>query len=416
MVINTDSNTLTVQDNKSAIYTFNSKKSDITPGDIITIEYAGLLNKNSASQETVLINILPVSQDEEDYFIQSRSKNGIFDKFNILTSNKLKSMTLDEKIGQLLLVRYPKSNAKEALKKYKFGGYVFYEDDFKDKTTKEVQDMMQGLQDVANIPILTAVDEEGGNIVRVSSNPNLVPEKFLSSKELYQKGGFDLIKEDTINKSNILANLGINLNLAPVVDISQDPDDYMYDRSLGENTALTSEYAKTVIEASKGSGVSYVLKHFPGYGNNDDTHQGKVLDNRPFQDIEKNDLPPFEAGISSKAEAILVSHNTVVDIDNANPASLSPSVHNLLRNDLDFTGVIMTDDLAMQATASIDNAVVKALLAGNDIVMITDYEKSINEIKKALEDGTISEELIDNANYRIISWKYYKGLMYQAQK
>lgn len=416
MVINIGESTLTVQDDKDVIYTFNSNSNDVNVGEVVVIEYTGLLDKSTSVQKNSLVGILPVSNDEEEYFNRSRSNGGIFEQFNTLAENKLKTMTLDEKIGQLLLVRYPDANAKEALEKYKFGGYVFFEKDFKDKTEKEVQNMMSELQKVANIPLLTAVDEEGGKVVRVSSNPNLASSKFLSPRQLYQEGGFDLIKEDVVNKSKVLANLGINLNLAPVVDVSTNPDDYMYDRTLGEGTSLTSTYASTVINASKNGKVSYVLKHFPGYGNNNDTHQGAVLDNRTFSDIETNDLPPFEAGINASAEAVLVSHNTVVNIDSNNPASLSPSIHNLLRNNLGFTGVIMTDDLAMGAISSIDNATVKALLAGNDIIMVTDYEKSINEIKAALNNGTISEELIDNANHRIISWKYYKGLMYQNQK
>lgn len=416
MVINIDNDKLTVKDENDGIYTFNSKKEKLNIGDVVVIEYAGLLDKTKSLQNNSLINISPVSQDEEEYFYNARSNNGLFSQFSTLASNKLKTMSLDEKIGQILLVKYPDANAEEALKKYHFAGYVFFEKDFRDKSEKDVQDMMSNLQKVATTPILTTVDEEGGTVVRISSNPNLVASKFLSPRELYQDGGFDAIKDDVIEKDKILSNLGINVNLAPVVDVSTNPDDYMYDRTLGEDTELTSTYAKTVIEASKGSKVSYVLKHFPGYGDNDDTHAGEVLDNRSKESIETNDLPPFEAGIQSQAEAILVSHNTVVNIDNANPASLSPSIHNLLRNNLGFTGVIMTDDLSMGATSSIDNAVVKALLAGNDLIMVTDYENSINELKDALEDGTISEELIDNAAHKVLSWKYYKGLMSQNQK
>ena len=94
-------------------------------------------------------------------------------------------------------------------------------------------------------------------------------------------------------KSNLLYNLGINVNLAPVVDVSTNSTDYMYDRALGENTDITSKYAEVVIEASKGLGVSYTLKHFPGYGNNNDTHTGTVVDERSYEDILKNDIPPF---------------------------------------------------------------------------------------------------------------------------
>ena len=135
---------------------------------------------------------------------------------------------------------------------------------------------------------------------------------------MYLSGSFEKIRQDTINKSLLLSELGLNLNLAPVVDVSTNSGDYMYKRTLGENTELTSTYAKTVISASKGLGVSYTLKHFPGYGNNNDTHTGQVIDNRTYADIEKNDLPPFEAGINEGAEAVLVSHNTVTNIDSSN--------------------------------------------------------------------------------------------------
>ena len=347
--------------------------------------------------------------------IQSRS-GGIFDQFVTLANNKLKTMTLDEKIAQLLLVRYPDRDMVQTLEKYQFGGYVFYAKDFKNKTTEEVQAMMNELQSVSKIPILTAVDEEGGTVVRVSSNSNLAKERFKSPRELYLEGGFTKIEEDTINKSILLNNLGINLNLAPVVDVSTNSSDYMYKRTLGEDTTLTSNYAKTVIKASKGLGVSYTLKHFPGYGNNADTHTGTAVDNRTYEEILKNDLPPFEAGISEGAEAVLVSHNTVTSIDDKNPASLSKDVHNLLRNELGFTGIIITDDLAMGAVSTINNATVKALLAGNDLIITTDYEESIEEIKEAINDNIIDESLIDKLAVRVLAWKYYKGLIFENQK
>lgn len=376
----------------------------------MVIEYTGLLDENAN-----LVNITPVSQDEED--IAVKTTDSMFSKFKTLAEQKVSEMTLDEKIGQILLVRYPDTNIESVINDYKVGGFIFFEKDFKDKTTKEVQDMMKKLQALSNIPLLTAVDEEGGDVVRISSNKNLIESEFLSPRELYLEGGFDLISEDTKRKSALLENLGLNLNLAPVVDVSTNSTDYMYDRTLGEGVELTSTYAKTVIEASKANDyVSYVLKHFPGYGNNEDTHTGTVTDTRSLESIKENDLPPFEAGIASGAEAILVSHNIVQAIDQNNPASLSASVHNLLRSDLKFTGVIITDDLAMNALSQIENVTVKALLAGNDIIITTNYEESFNDIKQAVEDGTISEELISEIAHKIISWKYYKGLMYEKVK
>ncbi len=413
-VITSYTDQITVQDEQNIIYTFNVEKNDFKAGDNLIIEYTGLLDKNKEQQTTKLVDISPVSQDEED--ITPRIVDGIFSQYSTLASNKLKEMTLEEKIGQILLVRYPESNVQKAINTYMVGGFVFFEQDFANKTATEVQSMINSLQSMAKIPLLTATDEEGGTVVRVSSNQNLSAEPFASPRELYLEGGFDLIAKNTKEKSALLENLGLNVNLAPVVDVSTDSSDYMYERTLGEGPELTSEYAKTVIEASKDNNVSYVLKHFPGYGNNEDTHNGEVIDTRTYESMETNDLPPFEAGIESGAEAILVSHNIVQSIDENNPASLSASVHNLLRNNLGFTGIIITDDLAMSAVASIDNATVKALQAGNDIVITTDYQESYNQIKDAVDDGTLSEDLIDNVVQRILSWKYAKGLMYEKTK
>ena len=337
--------------------------------------------------------------------------NSLFGKYYKKSLRKLKNMSIDQKIGQLLLVRYPEEEQKDVLKKYQFGGYLFFARDFRNKTKDEVISMINDLQSTSKIPILTAVDEEGGVVVRVSSNPNLRSERFLSSQKLYELGGFDKIKEDTIEKSNLLKELGLNLNLAPVVDVSTNKDDYMYERSIGQNSDITAEYAKTVISASKGSGVSYNLKHFPGYGNNIDTHTASSIDNRSLDDIEKNDLPPFKAGIEAKAEAILVSHNIVDSIDNKNPASISQKVHKLLRKNLNFSGIVITDDLEMGATKDIEDKSVKAILAGNDLLIVTDYLESINEIKNAINNKIITENDLDKKVLKILEWKYYKKLL-----
>lgn len=413
-VINSSIDKLTVQDNQDIIYTFSVEKNNYKAGDHLIIEYSGILDKNKELQNNNLINITPVSQDEEDKIIDY--SNNIFNQFSILASDKLSEMTLEEKIGQILLVRYQETNHQEAINKYKVGGFIFFENDFSGKTKDDVTNMINKLQKKTKIPLLTAVDEEGGEVVRISSNSNLTKEKFKSPRDLYLEGGFELIKDDVKNKDKLLEELGLNINLAPVVDVSTNSNDYMYKRTLGEKTDIVSQYAKEVLEANKGSDVSLVLKHFPGYGNNADSHNQKVIDTRSYTQIKENDLPPFQTGIESGAEAILVNHNIVNSIDEKNPASLSASIHNILRNDLNFTGVIITDDLSMGALSSIENSTVKAILAGNDIIITTNYQQSYKEIEQALEDGTIDESLIDNVVHKIISWKYYKGIMYQKTK
>ncbi len=335
----------------------------------------------------------------------------LFAPYQAAAERTLGTMSLEEKLCQVLLVRYPGENGISELAQYQFGGYIFFAKDFAGKTPADVQQEMQALQQIAKLPLLLAVDEEGGSVVRVSSNPNLAPSVFRAPRELYQTGGMELIKKDTITKSQVLQKLGINVNLAPVVDVAPDPRDYMYARSLGEDAWHTAEYAATVISASKTEQVAYVLKHFPGYGNNADTHIGTSVDQRTRAEIYQTDLLPFRAGIGAGAEAVLVSHNVVSSIDDHNPASLSPTVHQVLRDDLGFSGVIITDDIAMGALSELPNTTVQAILAGNDLIITTDYQNSFAELKQALAEGTLSEEQLDQAVKRVLAWKYYRGMI-----
>ena len=413
-IVYTSDEVITIRDDKGNEYTV-SGDIEATLGNKILLKYTGVLDLNKEMQDIEIVNY-SVETASTSSLPDKYKDNGIFSDYYDLAYDKLKEMTLDEKIGQLLLVRYPDTNGVELLKEYGFAGYVFFEKDFKNRTKEEIVSMMNSLEEASDIPIVTAVDEEGGKVVRVSSNPALRDSAFMSPSELYSLGGFDKIENDTKEKSKLLKSLGINVNLAPVVDVSTDSSDYMYERTLKEDTALVSEYAKTVIEASKGTGVSYTLKHFPGYGSNADTHTGTSTDTRSLEDIMNNDIPPFEAGINSGAEAVLVSHNIVNSIDMANPASLSPNVHDLLRDDLGFTGVIITDDIAMDAVSGIADVAVFAVKAGNNLIITTDYEESFNSIKTAVNDGEITEEDIDELVFRTLAWKYYKGLMFNNVK
>ena len=405
MILKVSENTVTIRDENNIIYTINTTEDNLNVGEHIIIEYEGTLNKN---QEKQTIQITSLQKTGKEH---SSTENNFFGNNYNLAQEKLKTMTLEEKIASLLLVRYPDQNSTEIQTQYQFGGYVFFAKDFKNKTKEEVKTMINNLEEVSKIPLLTAVDEEGGTVTRISSNPLLRKEKFASSQELYQEGGFERIKEDTIEKSKLLKELGINLNLAPVVDVTRNPSDYMYQRSFGQNTELTSTYASTVITASQGLGVSYTLKHFPGYGNNTDTHNEVSVDNRSKESILEKDLPPFAAGIEAGATSVLVSHNLVSAIDEENIASLSPSIHNLLRNELSFSGIVITDDLAMGAVENTETSCVNAILAGNDLLIVTDYKTCYNGVNVAVQKSQIPEELIDKLATRVLAWKYSKGLL-----
>lgn len=328
----------------------------------------------------------------------------------------ISSMTLEEKVGQLFFVRCPADSAVEDVSAYHLGGYILFGRDTKDRTANELIQTIQRYQDAAAIPLLMGVDEEGGTVVRVSSNPHLRSEKFASPQRLYALGGMDRILADTREKNVLLRALGFNVNLAPVADVSTDPGDFIYDRAFGQDAAATSDYVSAVTGRMRADGMGSVLKHFPGYGDNADTHTGIAVDDRPYEDFVNSDFLPFLAGMAAGGDtaAVLVSHNIVECMDPDLPASLSPAVHRILRQDLGFDGVVMTDDLAMDAVGAYagDGAVaVMALQAGNDMVVTTDYRSQIPKVLEAVENGSLEEAAIDAACRRVLRWKQALGLL-----
>lgn len=400
---------LVFKDMDDFIYKLKANE-ELDTGDHAILEYTGVLNKNSSNSGVEIVSSTKlVNVQGED--LSKWTDNGIFSKFYTQAYNTLNSLSLDEKIGQLLLARYPEKD----INNYNVAGYVFFEKDFKDKTKEQVINMIDNLSKTAKIPLLTAVDEEGGKINRISTNPNLSASPFKGSKEIYDASGLDGIMEDIKNKSKLLSSLHLNVNLAPVVDMSTDTKSYIYDRTIGYGVDITSKYADTVIFASKGSEVSYVLKHFPGYGDNTDTHNGESTDDTPYDEIINNNILPFKAGIEAGAEAVLVSHNKFTSID-ATPATLSSAIHNLLRSNLGFTGVIITDDLDMGATKNISDRYVNALLAGNNLLIVTDYDAAFKQIKSGIESGKVTEDYINKVVLRNLAWKYYKLLGFQTNK
>lgn len=380
-------------------------------GNTIELTYTGTLNQTKNIQEIDVIEMNLIKRKQEE-FPEAWKDKGLFKDHYKQAYQKLETLNKEEKVGQLFLARVPENNQIEDIKTYHLGGYLMFGKDFKNKTKEEIINTISSYQQASKIPMAIGADEEGGTVVRISSNPLLRSSRFPSPRELYLQGGFDLIKETTKEMGTLLNNLGVNLNLAPVADISIDPNDFIYERSLGQDAKTTSKYIETVIDESKKTNVTFALKHFPGYGNNKDTHTGISTDNRSLEQFKENDFLPFQAGINHGAEMILMSHNIITQVEDNVPASLSPNVHKILRNDLGFTGIIITDDLAMNAiTDYVSNPVVKAITSGNDMIIISDYKKGYQEVLNALEDGTITEDYLDYIVFRILSWKYYKGII-----
>ena len=326
----------------------------------------------------------------------------------------LESMSLEERVGQLFLARCDASTAVADVEKYHLGGLVLFGVDFEHQNPESMSIVIASYQDAARLPLLIAVDEEGGTVTRVSRYSQYRSTPFPSPRNLYNQGGMELILKTEEEKCLLLQSLGVNVNLAPVCDISDQPGAILYQRSLGQSAEITSDYISQTVQLMTQNRIGSVLKHFPGYGNNADTHVQIAYDKRSLEALEGCDLLPFQAGIDAGAGAVMVSHNIVEALDPNYPASLSPAVHQYLREVMGFDGVIMTDDLVMNAISEqygAGEAAVLAVLAGNDILCCTEYEIQYEAVLEAVLNGRIDYYTLTDAVLRILTWKQQLGLI-----
>lgn len=362
--------------------------------------------ENLESSDTNLPESSQESAPGDDEIDEEERKEALVEK-------TLEQMTLEEKVGQMFLARYPGVETAAAdAHKYHLGGYILFAVDFEGASAEEVRAKIDQSQAASSIPMLMAVDEEGGTVVRVS--PYFRDTPFASPREVYEAGGWDGVAADTREKCQLLKSLHLNMNMAPVCDLAGNTEDFMYDRSFGSDAALTSQYVETVVSVMKEEGVASCLKHFPGYGNNADTHTGIAYDERSAKTFYSQDFLPFEAGIQAGAPAVMVCHNMVSAFDEGVPASLSANVHRIARQELGFDGVLVTDDLSMGAIVDYSgevNAAVLAIEAGNDILISTEYADQYEAVMQALSDGTLTEERIDESVRRILRMKIDMGLI-----
>lgn len=353
-------------------------------------------NVNALSSENVNI----VEQEDNDV-------NDLFAEFYGQAESLLQGMTLEEKVGQMFLVRFPEEDVIEEIKNYNPGGYILFSENFKNETPNSILQKLQECQKASKVKLVLGVDEEGGKVVRVSKYEAFRSSRFLSPQEIWAEGQLPAILRDSTEKSNLLKSIGLNMNLAPVVDVPTQSTSYIYDRSYGRGVEKTSIYTAELIKTMNSDGMISVMKHFPGYGDNVDTHTGIAIDERPYDTFKSSDFLPFMSGIEAGGPCILVSHNIVKSMDSDRPASLSKNVHDILRNELNFSGIIITDDLFMDAIKEyVEDAAVQAVLAGNDMIISSDFVEQRQEILEAVRQGKISEEQIDEAVTRILAWKY----------
>lgn len=351
-------------------------------------------------------------KEEKKYIEDNEIKESIFKDSYKKASKLVTKMTIEEKIGQLFLVSYDKYYTNKYTETPP-GGYLLFAKDFQDHTKESMKSELDTANQKSKYPLVFAADEEGGYVTRISRFKEYRDEKFNSPKYYYETGQEELLKETEKEKANLLKSIGINLNLAPVADVSTNENDFIYNRTFGRNATETSELIKKMIEYANENGINSCLKHFPGYGNNEDTHTGVAIDNRDYKELTDNDYLPFKSGIEAKAPCVLVSHNIINSIDSEYPASLSGKVIYELRNNLNFSGIIITDDLSMDAVKSYvedGNAATLAIQSGNDMIITSEFEKMYNEVLNSYKEGTISEETINKAVLRIIAWKYESNL------
>lgn len=327
---------------------------------------------------------------------------------------RVEQMSIEEKVGQLFLARYPGETAIADSQTYHMGGWLLFGTDFENETAESLTNKIQQLQVDKEIPLFIGADEEGGTVTRISRNPNLVASPFQSPQQIYQNSGWDGIANDTEQKAEILSSYGIQLGLFPVADVATDPNAFIYDRTIGLDAQGTSTFVETVVNSLKDTNVASTLKHFPGYGNNLDSHVEIVYDNRSIEELRQNDFLPFKAGIAAGVDSILVSHNIISSIDPNAPASISAPIHQALREELGFEGVVMTDDMDMAGLAdfiSQEEAGLAALKAGNDLVLSSSYANQIPTVITAVKNGEYSEDALDASVMRILKLKQRLGMM-----
>lgn len=363
---------------------------------------------NSTSQTTKTETTSSVESNQEDF------SNELFAKYYEQAEQIMKDMTIEEKVGQMFLVRYPDNGVIEQIKEEAPGGYILFGKDFDNETKESILKELTENQQASKIGLIFGVDEEGGTVVRVSSHKAFRSSKFQSPQELWKKGQLPTILEDSKEKSELLKSIGLNMNLAPVVDVPTKTSSFIYKRSYGRGAEKTATYTSRLIQTMNEDNMISVMKHFPGYGDNADTHTGIAIDERPYSTFETSDFLPFESGIEAKGPCILVSHNIVKSMDENYPASLSENVHKILREDLNFSGIIITDDLSMEAVktyAENGDVAVQAVLAGNDMLISSNFVEQKQEILKAIEENKISENIINKAVRRILSMKIAYGII-----
>ena len=315
----------------------------------------------------------------------------------------MSKMTTEEKVAQMFFGMDTSDSERAA--ELGLGGLLLSGQNLEGLSSGEVQAVISSFQTASEIPMFIGANEEGGAVNTVSQYSRLRNVPFLSPSELMTTGGMQLVETDARDKCDFLRSLGINVNLAPVCDVTTDDEAYLHGRALGRDADDTARYVETVVKVMNDEGMIGALKHFPGMGNL--TAQVQT-DTRPMEDFETADFLPFRQGLKAGAQMVVMGHSTVSAIDPNGPASLSREAHQLLRRSFGFDGVIITDALSaegLEAYGDPAELAVAAVQAGSDLLLTGDFEAQIPAVVQAVKNGEIAKERVDESVLRILKLK-----------
>lgn len=331
-------------------------------------------------------------------------------------AEKIKNMSLDEKIGQLFVVGFDGTSVNDELiqliKDKHVGGVILFSKNV--ESVDQVLDLTNEIKQVNSdnkSPMIISVDEEGGAVSRM-------PEEFLnlpSSGYIGKKDDEELSYHVGSVIGDQLRTLGFNMDFAPVLDIYSNPKNTVIGRrAFGSDSDIVSRLGISAMKGLEDKGIIPVVKHFPGHGDTEvDSHVGLPIVTKDLESLENFEFIPFKKAIENDVDAIMVSHILLSQVDNEFPATLSSKViDGILRKQMGFEKVVVTDDMTMGAIVqnyTLEEATVKSIQAGVDLVLVCfGYENqinSINAVKEAVEKGEIPESRIDESVYRILSLK-----------
>lgn len=325
-------------------------------------------------------------------------------------------LTLEEKIGQMVIIGLEGTKADQdainMITKNKIGGFILYKDNM--NNADQILSLLNALKannETNKVPLWLSVDQEGGKV-------NRLPKAFLAMPTAKSIGAADNESyTQAIGQATGLAlkSLGFNMDFAPVLDIDSNPNNPVIgNRSFGSNADTVTRHGIATMKGLRSNHIAAVVKHFPGHGDTSvDSHLELPVVDKSLSELEKFELLPFKAAVAQNADAVMVAHLLIPSLDDANPASLSKRIiTDLLRDELGYDGVVMTDDMTMGGIVNhndIGEAAVRSVLAGTDIVLVghdNDMQiKVLKALKASAAEGRLSEEMIDKRVHRILSLK-----------